>query len=190
MWGIVCNRGCIVGESGVPSRVRAGVEGLLPLLHLGSSSFDASTTVAFRGSFDYTLDAKNRLTIPAKFRATFASGVVLSLQHDAQSCISVWQPEEFERYTATLLGGFHPMSEEFAAVNRFYNSHSQDTELDAAGRVMIPAKMLEQTGLGKDVVVNGAGPRLEVWDRRAWGEESPSLAATVKRITTQLGHSA
>ncbi|MCA1690533.1 MAG: MraZ N-terminal domain containing protein, partial [Actinobacteria bacterium] len=38
--------------------------------------------MAFRGTFDYTLDAKNRLTIPAKFRSTFEDGLVLALRHD------------------------------------------------------------------------------------------------------------
>ena len=34
--------------------------------------------MAFRGTFDYTLDAKNRLTVPAKFRASLSDGVVLA----------------------------------------------------------------------------------------------------------------
>jgi DNA-binding transcriptional regulator/RsmH inhibitor MraZ len=30
--------------------------------------------VAFRGTFDHTLDVKNRLTVPARYRATLAEG--------------------------------------------------------------------------------------------------------------------
>jgi MraZ protein len=55
---------------------------------------------------------------------------------------------------------------------------------------MVPAKLLEQTGLDKEVVVAGAGQCLEVWDRTAWSEHSGTLAAAVKRITEQLGHPA
>jgi MraZ protein len=180
---------CLVGESGVASRHRTGVEGLLPLLHLGSKFF-AAPTMTFRGSFDYTLDSKNRLTIPAKFRATFADGIVLALRHDTQSCISVWRADEFDAYVAAILASFHPLSDDFATVNRFYNSNSHEIELDSAGRVMVPAKLLEQTGLEKDVVVAGAGQCLEVWDRTAWSDHSGTLAAAVKRITEQLGHPA
>ena len=64
---------------------RAGVEGLLPLLHLGSvinrnpPNPPRHPMVPFRGTFDHTLDSKNRLTVPARYRATLAvvSGVGL-----------------------------------------------------------------------------------------------------------------
>ena len=69
---------------------RTGVEGLLPLLHFGSRAsppYLPRTPVAFRGTFDHTLDAKNRLTIPAKFRSVLANGVVLSKQSDGHPCV-------------------------------------------------------------------------------------------------------
>jgi MraZ protein len=146
--------------------------------------------MAFRGTFDYTLDAKNRLTIPAKLRATFADGLVLALRHDSESCISVWRAADFDVFVETILSSFHPLSSEYATVNRFYNSNSHELELDAAGRAAVPAKLIEQTGVGKEVVITGAGQCLEVWDRAAWSEHNGTLAAAVKRITAQLGHSA
>jgi MraZ protein len=146
--------------------------------------------MAFRGTFDYTLDVKNRLTIPAKFRATFADGLVLALRHDTESCISVWRPDEFDGFLETILSSFHPLSSEYATVNRFYNSNSHEIELDSAGRVGVPVKLIAQTGLGKEVVITGAGQCLEVWDRAAWSDHNGTLAAAVKRITAQLGHPA
>ncbi len=146
--------------------------------------------MAFRGTFDYTLDAKNRLTIPARFRATFADGIVLALRHDAQSCISVWRPDEFDAYTEAVLQSFHPLSENWGTLNRFYNSNSQEAELDSAGRVMVPANLLQRTGIGKDVAVTGAGQCLEVWDRDAWHEHNDTLTQAVKRITAELGNTA
>jgi MraZ protein len=145
--------------------------------------------MAFRGSFDHTLDAKNRLTIPARFRVSLADGVVLALQHDAPSaCMSVWRSGDFDSYTASLLEGMHPLSEDYATINRFYNTFSHDSELDGAGRVMVPANLLETTRLGKEVVVNGAGNRLEVWGRAAWQGQSASLVQDVQRITARLGN--
>lgn len=146
--------------------------------------------MAFRGSFDHTLDAKNRLTIPSRFRAAFADGIVLSRRHDAGQCVAVWRRDEFDRFSEAMLEGLHPMSDAYEAINRFYTSYSHDAELDAAGRVMVPANMLEQTGLGKDVVVNGAGNRLEIWSRASWSEESAKLISTIQRFTEQLGNPA
>jgi MraZ protein len=146
--------------------------------------------MTFRGSLDYTLDSKNRLTIPAKFRATFAEGIVLALGHDTQDCITVWRSDEFDEFVSQSLAGFHQLSNEYTTLNRFYNANSHDVELDSAGRVMVPSKLLAETGLDKEVVVTGAGRCLEVWDRAAWSEHRGTLAATVKRITEQLGNPA
>ena len=50
--------------------------------------------MAFRGTFDFTLDAKNRLTVPAKFRAVLADGVVLA--RGAGACVEVWPQADYE----------------------------------------------------------------------------------------------
>jgi MraZ protein len=137
--------------------------------------------MAFRGYYDNTLDAKNRLTIPAKLRRDLADGVVAALQRDAP-CVSIWRAEEFGAHVERLLENLSPLSEEYGTIERFYNGYSAELELDAAGRVMVPSKLLEQAGLGKEVAVIGAGNRLEVWDREAWRTASPGIVESVKRI--------
>ena len=52
--------------------------------------------MAFRGTFDHSLDAKNRLTVPSKFRAALAEGVVLA--KGVEPCVAIWPPEDFERH--------------------------------------------------------------------------------------------
>jgi MraZ protein len=144
--------------------------------------------VIFRGTYDYSLDAKNRLTVPAKFRASLSDGVTLAL--GLERCIDLWPPAAFEDHVQTVLGGMHPLSIEFEKFNRFYSANSFDTELDSAGRVMVPKPMLEHAGLKKDVVVTGAGTRLEVWDRAAWAQYNAALHSDVSEIRGALGHAA
>ena len=61
--------------------------------------------MAFRGTFDHTLDAKSRLTVPARYRAALADGVVLAMPVDQQPCVGVWRPQDYERYTERALAG-------------------------------------------------------------------------------------
>jgi MraZ protein len=138
--------------------------------------------MAFRGSFDHSLDAKNRLTIPAKLRRLLADGAVVALQRDAERCIAIWCTPDFDAYVDGLLDGIHPLSEDYGNIERFFNAYSAEIELDAAGRVMIPRNLLEKTGLGRDVVVVGARNRLEVWDRDAWKREDAVLSNAVREI--------
>ena len=73
--------------------------------------------VLFRGTFDHTLDAKKRLTVPARYRAALADGVVLGMLVDNKPCVGVWQPQEYAGYSrrADCLGGIHQLAELRAA---------------------------------------------------------------------------
>jgi len=142
--------------------------------------------MAFRGTFDYSLDAKSRLTVPAKFRASLAEGVVLA--KGIERCVQLWTPGGFERYTGAALEGVHPISDDARKLTRFFSANSLDVELDAAGRVMIPGFLQEHAGLRKEVVVTGAGECLEVWDRDAWGDYNRALSEELPEITAAIGH--
>ena len=142
--------------------------------------------MAFRGTFDYSLDAKNRLTVPAKFRASLSEGVVLA--KGIERCVQLWTPTGFEAYTGAALEGVHPLSEQARKLRRFFSANSFDTDLDSAGRVMVPAFLLEHGGLRKEVVVTGVGECLEVWDRAAWSEYNAALSDELPEITAAFGH--
>jgi MraZ protein len=144
--------------------------------------------MTFRGTYDYSLDAKNRLTVPAKFRASLSGGAVLAMGDER--CVAVWTPESYDAFVGSVLGRLVPGSRDWQKLNRFYSANSFDTELDAAGRVMVPPFLLEYAGLAKEVVVAGAGTALEVWDRGAWGAYNDRLASEIPDITERLGHAA
>jgi MraZ protein len=141
--------------------------------------------LAFRGTFDFTLDAKNRLTVPARFRAQLSDGVVLAQAFEP--CVALWTPAAYDAYQATALGALNPMSPDYRQLSRYFAANAVDTELDAAGRVMLPSFLLEHGSLARDVVVTGAGEHLEIWDRAAWGTYNEALADRVNAITEALG---
>lgn len=144
--------------------------------------------MAFRGAFDYTLDAKNRLTVPAKFRAALSEGVVLA--KGVEPCVALWRASDYEAFIATALRNMNPMSPDYQKLQRYYNANAFDAELDGAGRVMVPPKLMVHASLTKDVVVSGAGNCLEVWDRERWSTHDEELTTTIPDITLRLGHPA
>ena len=146
--------------------------------------------MAYRGTFDYTLDAKNRLTVPPKIRSDFAAGVVLALRHDTQSCLSIWRPEDYDAYTGAALATISPLSPRANELQRFFFANSHDTELDSAGRVMIPARLLRPLAGEREVVVTGSGKCLEVWAQDVWAKYSNDLIKTVADFTSQLDSAA
>jgi MraZ protein len=139
---------------------------------------------SFRGTFDYTLDAKNRLTVPARFRAALADGVVMA--KSTEPCVQLWVPNDYEAYTSSVLASLNPASPDARKLRRFFAANSHDTELDSAGRVMFPPFLLEHASLRREVVVTGADHCLEVWDRAAWRAYNDALATEADEITSRL----
>ena len=148
----------------------------------------------FRGTFEHSLDAKHRLTIPAKFRAELSAGVVLAASPetdpDTPRAIGIWTPTDYDAYTSAVLEGANPVSPRARELTRFFFGNSLDTELDAANRVMIPTNLMEYAGLSKDVTVIGAGRCLEVFDRVAYDAYSKGVLSRVPEIAASLGHTA
>ena len=142
--------------------------------------------MAFRGHFDYSLDAKNRLNIPPKFRAAFSNGVVLAKA--LEPCVAIWTPDGFEQWTESFLSRLGPLSPERRKLTRFFAGSSFDAELDSAGRVTLNQALLDHASIQKEVVIVGNLDHLEVWDRDKWLADQRALSDEIVEIAESLGH--
>jgi MraZ protein len=150
--------------------------------------------LTFRGTFEHALDAKHRLTIPAKFRGVLADGVVLApspeIEVGAPRTVAIWTPADYDAFTRAVLADLNPSDSRARELKRFYNGMSFDADLDSANRVMIPSQLMSYAGLTKDVVVSGTGECLEVWDRARHTETFTEVLNRIPQLTASLGHTA
>ena len=145
--------------------------------------------MAFHGTFDHTLDAKNRLTVPSKFRSTLAGKVFLV--KGAEPCLSVYPAETYTGMTSAALEGINPLSARARELSRIFYANAMELELDGAGRIMLPPRFMERAGITtREVVVAGAGECLELWDRTAWETYDADLTQRAPDLTASLGHPA
>lgn len=140
--------------------------------------------MAFRGNYEHTLDAKNRLTIPSKFRAALDGKIVIA--KTLEPCAAIWTEQAFEQYTASILGDLNPISQEARRLSLFFNAGSFDGELDSAGRVMVPSSLSAHAGLTKDVVIVGNADHLELWDPQQWTSYEGDLLANVSETVEKI----
>ena len=119
------------------------------------------------GEYDFTLDAKNRVAIPARLRSAFADGIYLTQENER--CLGGYSQEEFQRrleedveVTDAGTPARRNVKRRLAATAVFF------PELDRQGRVTVPAKHLEYARITRDVTVIGVADHLEIWDRTAW----------------------
>jgi transcriptional regulator MraZ len=144
--------------------------------------------LAFHGTFEHSLDAKNRLTVPVRFRSALAGKVFLVRGPDP--CISLYPDKTYTALTEAALVGMNPFSTQARELKRLFHSNATETELDSAGRVMLTPRHLEHAGIEREVVVTGAGDCLELWDRSAWEAYDRDLSQRAPDLTASLGHPA
>jgi MraZ protein len=136
------------------------------------------------GAHEHTLDDKNRLTLPARFRAAFAGGVVVTRGMDG--CLYAYRQEDWNSLVENRLATLDPLSKEGRRMQRFFFSGASEVEPDRQGRVMIPAALIEHAGLGREVVVAGVRDHLEIWDRAKWRQELNEVEGSAEDVAERL----
>jgi MraZ protein len=136
------------------------------------------------GAYDHTLDDKNRLTLPAKFRQSFADGVVITRGLDG--CLYAFRRSDWDRLVESRLSTLDPLRPEGRRLQRHFFSGAAEAELDKQGRVMLPAQLIEHAKLGREIVVAGVNDRLEIWDRAAWRKELAEVEGSAEDVAERL----
>ena len=140
--------------------------------------------MSFLGQYEHTLDAKNRLTIPAKFRAQLSEGIVLAKEQE--TCIAIRPATAWNRFTDEMrdLGTF--WDQDYRDFQRRYAAGAFDAQLDAAGRIMLPQALIDKAELSREVVLVGNLDTIEVWDRARWRREEERLDQAVPELARRL----
>ena len=136
------------------------------------------------GEYEHTLDEKNRLTLPARFRTAMAEGVVLTRGLD--SCVEAYPADDWMELVQGELAGLSPFSKESRQLERFLYSGAVEAQPDKQGRVMVPPTLLEHAGLDREVVVIGMRGRIEIWDRAAWRAQLKEVMEGAEHVAERL----
>ncbi|MCH5269679.1 MAG: division/cell wall cluster transcriptional repressor MraZ [Lachnospiraceae bacterium] len=120
----------------------------------------------FMGEYNHTIDAKSRLIIPSKFRESLGDDFVVTKGLDG--CLFVFDHTEwtaFEEKLKALPSLTNPDVRKFI---RFFMAGASEVEVDKQGRILIPANLKDFAALEKDVVLIGAGSRVEIWSKERY----------------------
>jgi MraZ protein len=136
------------------------------------------------GEYEHTIDDKNRLTLPARFREPFADGVVVTRGMDG--CLFAYTRGDWDSLVSSRLATLDPLSKEGRRMQRFFFSGAAEAELDKQGRVSLPGALLQHAKLNRDVVVAGVHDHLEIWDRDAWRRELAEVEGSAEDVAERL----
>lgn len=137
----------------------------------------------FYGEYEHTIDEKNRLTLPARFRHSFANGVVLA--RGIENNIDVFPSEGWNESMARI-AELDPLTREGREMKRHVFGGMARTELDRQGRVLVPPHLAQHARIGKEVVVAGVHDHLEIWDRAEWAARVSTMEGSAGDVAERL----
>jgi MraZ protein len=116
----------------------------------------------FQGTSALALDAKGRLSVPARQREVLLAIPEdrLTLTRHPDGCLMVFPRTVWEAFRARIES--LPLSA--SGWKRLLLGSAMDVEMDSASRVLISPELRAAASLGRQVLLIGMGNHLELWD--------------------------
>jgi MraZ protein len=139
----------------------------------------------FQGASAINLDAKGRMSIPAKHRDALSiqcEGRITLTRHP-HGCLLLFPRPAWEKHRDQIAAW--PMSAR--AWQRIFLGNASDVEMDSAGRILIAPELRNAVGLARDVMLLGMGSHFEVWDATKLAEsEAQAVAAGMPDVLSNF----
>ena len=138
----------------------------------------------FFGEFEYKVDIKGRVPLPARFRRAIKEGAV-ALTQGTEGCITAYPLSEWKKL-ATALTSASVTRSKLRKLNRAFFATAFQSNIDGQGRVALPDSLREYAGIEDEVVIIGANNYLELWNKEQWEEEKADSQEQAWQIIESL----
>jgi MraZ protein len=137
----------------------------------------------FLGEYQHSLDAKGRITIPAKFRDELGEKFIATKGLD--NCIFLYPIEEWQLIEAKLRS--LPFTRaDVRSFARFFFSGASEMEFDKQGRAVLSMKLREYAAINKDLIIIGVGSRVEIWSVEKWTQYTENAESSYEEMAESL----
>ena len=136
------------------------------------------------GEYTHTLDDKNRMSLPVKFRKELGKSIVVAPGLD--NCLSIFTTKEWQRISEKLSDSSMIASDN-RSFSRFMFGQAVVLDVDGNGRILIPENLKNRSGLSNKVVVIGVENRAEIWNEKAWNDYKKVVEGQADALADKLG---
>jgi len=146
----------------------------------------SNSTPIFSGEFSHALDAKNRVTVPSRWRNTDADEFFLIADRSG-AFVRVMPPSQFRSVGEKLASNPAITPKDRAVFLRHFYSRSQQVVVDKQGRLLVPEEFGKKLALDGEVVLVGTHETFELWNPKAWAEIKKDETSTFDRVADLVG---
>ncbi len=124
---------------------------------------------SFKGRFNFTLDPKNRLNIPAKMRASFADDDhdTVVMTRGFERCIYIYPLSEW-RQLEDRMRNLSILDADTRKFIRLITGNAEEDQLDKQGRIVVPEPLLTFAGIEREILIIGMLNWIEVWNPKTY----------------------
>ncbi len=140
----------------------------------------------FMGDYRHSLDAKNRLIIPARFRQDLGETFVVTKGLDG--CLTLHTEAQWAERVAQL-EKLPATRSDVRKYVRLTLARAQECTFDSQGRIQLPALLVKDAGIQRRCAVIGAADHVEIWAEEKWdayekdaGEDFESIAESLPEM--------
>ncbi len=136
------------------------------------------------GEYTHTIDDKNRLSLPAKFRAVLGKKIVVTPGLDG--CLFLFSQKEWQKISGKLSESSF-LSADTRSFNRYLLGGAVEADVDAIGRILVPDFLKTRAGLSGKAVLIGVQTRIEIWSEKGWQACKERIEKEADTLAEKLG---
>lgn len=137
----------------------------------------------FMGEYRHSLDAKNRLIIPSRFRDQLGETFYVTRGFD--ECLSVYTAEQFDKLM-TELQKLPSTKKEVRQYVRSVTSKAVECSFDSQGRIQLSPALKNVAGIEKMCAVIGANDHVEIWSEEKWDAYDSAAGSSFENAAETL----
>lgn len=136
------------------------------------------------GEYIHTLDDKNRISLPVKFRKEMGKSIVVAPGLD--NCLALYTLVEWKKISSKLSDS-SMLTSDNRSFSRFMFGQAVIVEVDGNGRILIPENLKNRSSLSSKVVVIGVQNRAEIWNESTWNDYKKNVETQADALADKLG---
>lgn len=126
---------------------------------------------SFIGDYSCKADSKFRVVVPAPFRREMAAlqETLFVLRRNVfEACIDMYPYSVWNQMVTKLRADLNPFDRKHIVFLREFHRGTQEVEMDANGRILLPKRMLEEVGVDKDMIFAAQDSLIQIWNPQTY----------------------
>ena len=140
----------------------------------------------YAGEFRHSIDDKNRITIPSRWRRDRPEEFILLPEATHQSLL-VMSPKEFAKTSSRAEANQSVSARDRRVFLRHLHARAQHAAADRQGRLVLPEELCQKVGLKNEVALVGNRGRFEIWNLQRWKRAHEEETATYQHVAKEIG---